>query len=139
MERDDLAGPSERSCKNCGTDMTTGYRSDASCCSDRCKKAWQRQRAKMLHDVLPGPDTDNPVSRDTTGPPGPSGMTDIGIAGAASRRLNRARNGSHRVIPGGQYGIYNMRPPGVIPHGTTRAISDDIDWARLAADDEYRA
>jgi hypothetical protein len=118
-------------------------RSDAVTCSDAHKKAWQRQRAKMLHDVLPGPPPDNQVSRDVlghSGQPGPSGMSDIGMAGVASRRLNRARNGSNKIIPGGQYGVYDMRPPGVIPQGTGNIrASDDIDWARLAESDEYRS
>ena len=139
MERDDSAGTDARSCRICQADIS-GMRADAVTCSDAHKKAWQRQRAKMLDDVLPGPPPGNAVSRDTTAPgppPGLQGVSPIGIAGAASRRLNRARNGKARVIPGGTFGLYDMRPAGVIPAGS-RAISEQPDWARMAESDDYR-
>lgn len=138
MERDDSAGTDDRTCRICRADLS-GYRSDAQTCSDLHRKQWLRLRAKMIDDTSSGTELDNSVSRDVTGAPGPSGMSDIGAAGAASRRLNRARNKARIIPASGQYGVYDMRPPGVIPAGTagSRAISNELNWARMA-DDEYR-
>lgn len=136
MELDAVAGPDDRTCRICGTDISR-LRSDAQTCSDLHKKQWQRQRAKMLDDVLPGVVPDNSVSRDVTLQSGPAGMSAIGAAGAASRRLNRARNGRPRVIPGGQFGVYDMRPSWVTP--VASRAGDDLDWAKLAeASGDYR-
>ena len=99
---------------------SAGYRSDASTCSDLHKKHGSGSARRYSMTCYPGLSRITQyhvTSRCNPGHHLDSGASAIGIAGAASRRLNRASNGRPRIIPGGTFGLYNMRPPGSYRQG----------------------
>lgn len=135
MELAGVSGPDDRTCRICGIDIS-GMRSDAQTCSDAHKKALQRLRARMIDDVSSGPVPAGIVSHDDmTARPVSTGASDIGLAGAASRQLNRARR-KPRIIDGGKWGDWEI--PRESSVSTSRAIrASDIDWSKVA-DNDYR-